>query len=132
MFRITALWLRIPRSTGCVGRPENSRMPVCNRLRIDPKDGSPEVDYRIENDRVECRNVGTAAQGSAALELAWQRLTPEQLTSHVMANTVVAYWLSRRLGVHALIRACSQHASQLGGELQRSGYPSDPLPSAGT
>jgi len=90
-------------------------MLACNRLRIDPCDGSPVVDYRIENGCVESCSVETAAESGTTIEKQWQRLTPEQLTSHVMANAVVARWLGKRMGVHALIRACSSSANN-GGE----------------
>ncbi len=83
-------------------------MLECNRLRIDPGDGSPPVDYRIADGCVESRILETAAEGSGAIERSWQRLTPEQLSSHVMSDTVVAHWLCRRMGLHQLIRACNQ------------------------
>jgi len=86
-------------------------MLACNTLRIDRDDGSAVADYRIENDRVESRTLCTAAEGSPAREKQWQRLTPEQLSSHIMRDTVVSRWLHRRMGVHPLIRACSQHFS---------------------
>jgi hypothetical protein len=82
-------------------------MLACNRLRIDPCDGSPVADYRIENDWVESRTLETAAECGTATEKRWQRLTPEQLSSHVMADTVLAQWLRGRMGVYRLIRACT-------------------------
>jgi len=78
---------------------------ACNNLRIDLGDGSPVVDYRIENDCVEIRTL------EAENEKPWQRLTPEQLTFEVMADTVIARWLCRRMGVHRLLRACTQSLS---------------------
>jgi hypothetical protein len=74
----------------------------CKRLRIDSCDGSPVVEYRIENGCVERRVLqpGTATE--------WRLLTAEQLSSHVEGNTVVARWLTRRLGIAPLIRACNQ------------------------
>ncbi len=87
-------------------------MLACKRLRIDPCDGSPVVDYRIENGCVESRTLETAAEGGATTEERWQRLTPEQLISHAMADTVVAQWLCRRMGVHRLIRACASSANE--------------------
>jgi hypothetical protein len=78
---------------------------ACNNLRIDLGDGSPVVDYRIENDFVVTRTL------EAENEKPWQRLTPEQLTSQVMADTVVARWLHRRMGVHRLLRACTHPIS---------------------
>ena len=86
-------------------------MLACNTLRIDRDDGSAVADYRIEDDRVESRTLHTAPEGSTNTEKQWQRLTPEQLSSHIMRDTVVARWLRRRMGVHPLIRACSQHFS---------------------
>ena len=82
-------------------------MPKCKRLHIDRCDGSPVMDYRIENGGVERRILETAADGRTNSEERWQRLTPEQLSSHVMADTVVARWLRVRMGVHRLIRACN-------------------------
>jgi len=43
----------------------------------------------------------------------WQRLTREQLISHVMGNTAVARWLRRRMGLHPLIRACAAPPEQV-------------------
>jgi hypothetical protein len=75
-------------------------MLACNKLCIDPCDGSPVLDFRIENGCVEsCTRIDTTQR--------WQQLTPEQLTSHVMSNTVVAQWLLGRMGVHRLVRACN-------------------------
>jgi hypothetical protein len=86
-------------------------MLECNRLRIDPYDGTPVADYRIEDGCVESRTLETAAECDTTTDKRWQRLTPEQLSSHVMANTVVAQWLRRRMGVHRLIRACTSSAN---------------------
>jgi hypothetical protein len=83
-------------------------MLACNRLRIDPGNGSPAVDYRIEDGFVESR---TLEMDATKIEKQWQRLTPEQLTFRVMADTVVAHWLCQRMGVHRLIRACNQDSS---------------------
>jgi len=75
-------------------------MLACNKLCIDPCDGSPVLDFRIENGCVESRTRIDTTQR-------WQQLTPKQLTSHVMSNTVVAQWLLGRMGVHRLVRACN-------------------------
>jgi hypothetical protein len=83
-------------------------MLAFNRLRIDPGDGCLAMEYRIEDDHVDSRVLDTVAVRSVAIEAPWQRLTPEQLRSHVIADTVVARWLRRRMGVHRLIRACNQ------------------------
>ena len=92
-------------------------MLACNRLRLDPGNGSPVVDYRIEDGCVESRTLETATE-STAIEKPWQRLTPEQLRSHVIAHTVVARWLSRRMGVQRLIGACGQDSSLANNEVQ--------------
>jgi hypothetical protein len=97
MFRNKPLSLVIRHSRSCIRPPERRRTLKCNRLRLDPNDGSPVVDYRIENGRVERRTLVPAAERSTAIEVQWQSLTLEQLTSQVLANRVVAYWLSRRL-----------------------------------
>jgi two-component system, OmpR family, response regulator CpxR len=80
----------------------------CNILRIDLANGSPVVEYRITNDRVESRTV--RADNSPDTPSEWQRLTAKQLTSHVLADTALAYWLRRRMGVHKLVRACAEES----------------------
>jgi len=79
------------------------KMLNCGSLRIDADDGSSAIDYRIQDGCVETRIL--TAENPAVCT--WRRLTPEQLTSLVTRDTVVAYWLRRRLGLHRLIRACS-------------------------
>ena len=89
-------------------------MLAFNRLRIDPGNGSPAVDYRIENGFVESRTLETDAtkrSRTLASEKQWQRLTPEQLTSRVMVDTVLLRWLRHRMGVYRMIRACNQDSS---------------------
>jgi len=99
----------------CTGRnilPGRLSMLACNRLRIDPGNGSPVVDYRIEDGFVERRTLEPhEARSTFATEKQWQRLTPEQLSSRVMTDRTVAKWLLRRMGVHRLVRACSQDSS---------------------
>ena len=86
-------------------------MLACNRLRIDTGDGSPAVDYRIESGCVEIRTLETDSAKTLTTEKQWRRLTPQQLTSRVMADKVVARWLRHRMGLHGLIRACHQESS---------------------
>src|SRR5712691_9265095 len=88
-------------------------MLAWNRLRLDPGDGSPMQDYRIENGHVEARVLDIKMKSEREGHCHWQRLTPPQLASHVMGNTVVAQWLQRRMGVHPLIRACAQSDDQV-------------------
>lgn len=84
---------------------------ACNKLRIDPNDGSPVVEYRIENDGVERRMVAARTGDGIASEEQWEQLTPTQVASHITANTTVAYWLYRRLGAQSLLQACGQRPS---------------------
>ena len=86
-------------------------MLECNRLRIDLGDGFHAVDYRIQYDNVESRTLETGSEANHGSEHPWHRLTADQLTSHVMAGTVVARWLRGRMGLHRLIRACNQVSS---------------------
>ena len=97
-------------------------MLACNRLRIDPGNGSPAVDYRIESGFVESRTLETGAveRSVPASEKAWQRLTPKQLTSRVMADRVVAQWLRHRMGLHGLVRACSPEFASLDNSVPES------------
>jgi hypothetical protein len=83
-------------------------MLAFNRLRIDAGDGSPVVDYRIGNGFVESRTVSEEPAGVEICETenGWKRLAPEELSSHVMANTIVARWLKYRMGVFPLVQAC--------------------------
>jgi hypothetical protein len=82
-------------------------MLACNRLRIDPGDGSKVVDYRIDHGRVESRRVQIPEDESFEGLRHWHRLSAEELTSLVMSNPVVAHWLTRRMGTFAVIQACS-------------------------
>jgi hypothetical protein len=93
-------------------------MLACNRLRVDLGDGSPAVDYRIEGGRVESRTVDSAADKNCVVEKPWQRLTAEQLCSHVMADTVVSCWLRSRMGIHRLIQACNYDYSSADNKVQ--------------
>ena len=80
-------------------------MLTWNTLRIDGGDGSPILDYRIENGCVETRTLNRADVDTGSK---WQPVAPEQLSFHIMTNTVVAQWLRRRMGVRQLLRACSR------------------------
>ena len=82
-------------------------MLAWNRLRIDAGDGSTAVDYRIENGGVESRRVQTQDGERSEPARRWHRLNPEELSSLVMSNKVVAHWLTRRMGTFAVLRACA-------------------------
>jgi hypothetical protein len=62
----------------------------------------PEKEYRIKDGRVEAR----ALDRGSARDAIWRQLSPEQLSSHVRRNTVVARWLEQHLGWRRLLRAC--------------------------
>lgn len=81
-----------------------------NRLCIDPGDGYPALEYRVESDRVECRIV-EPAEKSGITEKPWKVVSSQELSSHVMSGTVVAQWLKRRIGYRRLLRACDQDPS---------------------
>ncbi len=80
----------------------------CNRLCIDPGDGSPALEYRVEDNRIESRSLGLGKDG---VERPWTTVTPEQLSSHVLSGTVVAHWLQRRIGYRRLLLACNRDFS---------------------
>lgn len=90
-----------------------------SRLRIEGNDGSCAVEYRIENGRVESRILHAPAAARDTADMQWQLLTPEQLTAHVLSSTALGYWLTRRMGAHALVRACHQRSSATNGVAQR-------------
>jgi hypothetical protein len=78
---------------------------ACKTLRLDPGDGFLIKDYRIEEGHVEMRVLNLKHGPQRRRQ--WQRLTREQLITHVMENTVVAQWLQRRMGVRPLLRVCA-------------------------
>jgi hypothetical protein len=82
-------------------------MPQHNvRLRLEAGDGSATKEYRVDDGRVEVRSWQPHI-GYDAAEHSWHQLTPEQLSTHVERNTVVAQWLERRLGWRRLLQACA-------------------------
>ena len=85
-------------------------MLACNRLRVDLGDGYV-LDYRIADGRVESRILESDPEISGMIDERWERLTAAELSSHVLADTVVARWLSRRMGVERLLRACDADTS---------------------
>jgi hypothetical protein len=122
--RATVVWS----NSGNAGKSRHGKhflgrlyMLASNRLRIDPGNGSPAMDYRIERGFVESRNLDAdaAKRGTSAVcnpngngnDKQWHRLTPEQLTSRVMKDHVVAQWLRHKLGLHRLVQACQKDFS---------------------
>ena len=74
-------------------RGSEAKMLECNRLRIDLGDGSTVLDYRIEDGSVQSRSLRVHDGKSLVVERDWHGLTPQQLSSLVKANQVVAHWL---------------------------------------
>lgn len=81
-------------------------MLACHRLRIDPTDDGPVTDYRIRDGCVESRVFDVDTEAELDADRGWKQLSPQELSSHVMADTVVARWLRQRLGIFPLVRAC--------------------------
>lgn len=75
------------------------------RLRLEPQDGTPAKDYRIQDGEVEVRSMPIAATSTASQ---WQRLTSAEIAHHVEKNTIVARWLEARLGWRAVLKKCVQ------------------------
>ena len=76
------------------------------RLLLESGDGSPAKEYRIQDGNVEVRTLDPEGGSVRSAGSGWWRLTPEQLSIHVERNTVVAWWLERRLGWRRLLQAC--------------------------
>ena len=81
---------------------------ACNSLRIDAGDGSPVMDYRIENGHVESR-ISFSPEETTQSD--WEAVSPQELSEHVMSGTILSLWLRRRMGIFRLVRACSSDAS---------------------
>ena len=76
------------------------------RLLLESGNGSPAREYRIEDGNVEVRTLDADGGSVRSTGSVWWRLTREQLRTHVEHNTVVAWWLERRLGWRRLLQAC--------------------------
>lgn len=81
-----------------------------NRLCIDPGNGSPTLEYRVEENRIECRVVELGPETSD-IEKPWKTVSSDELSSHVKSGTVVAHWLQRRIGYRRLLRTCTLDSS---------------------
>jgi hypothetical protein len=82
------------------------------RFRLEFGDGSPANEYRVQDGNVEVRTLDPEGVSVRRVGMAWRRLTPSQLSSHVERNTPVAQWLERRLGWRRLLQACVAEESQ--------------------
>ena len=77
------------------------------RLRIDLNCDEKAIDYRIRAGAVEMRVLEGPRQGAARFKKAWRRLSTEQVSAELESNSVVAVWLKRRMGIHRLLRVCT-------------------------
>jgi len=67
-------------------------------------------EYRIRDGKVEARELN-AGRGK---EEDWTEVSSEQLSTHVLRNTVIARWLERNLGWRRLLWACvGEESSQM-------------------
>ena len=73
-----------------------------NMQLLESRSHSPGNEYRIKAGKVEARVLDNRSDQ----ENAWWQLSPEQLSSHVRRNTVIARWLERNLGWRRLLWAC--------------------------
>jgi uncharacterized Rossmann fold enzyme len=84
-------------------------MPV--NLRIETADGSCQEEYRIHGRDIEVRSCSQPMEFDVPDQYQsddeWHRMTAEQLSAHVQANTVLAQWLRHRIGWRRLVVACT-------------------------
>jgi hypothetical protein len=59
-------------------------------------------EYRIHDGKVEARDLDTGR----VREEDWTEVSSEQLSTHVLRNTVIARWLERNMGWRRLLWAC--------------------------
>lgn len=72
-------------------------------LRLEGQNGRVAEEYRIRDGQIEVRQFsGFGEEG----DVDWRSLSPQDLSSHVMRDTVVAQWLKHRLGWKRLLQAC--------------------------
>lgn len=83
-------------------------MPENARLRLEPGDGSPVIDYRLQDNELEKRVLDASGRPNPQTGSPWQRLTPEHIAHHITSRTIVAYWLRRKLGWRNVLRKCSR------------------------
>lgn len=77
-------------------------MPTKAQLLLESTEGYPAKAYRIQDGTVEVRSLDFESDEGSA----WWRLSPQQLSTHVERNTVVARWLECRMGWRRLLQAC--------------------------
>lgn len=75
--------------------------PIC--LRLEGQDSRATEEYRIRDGQIELRLLPSSGDED---HCEWRTLSPQDLSAHVMRNTVVAQWLKHRLGWRRLLQAC--------------------------
>jgi hypothetical protein len=93
------------------------------RLLLESGDGSPAREYRIEDGNVEVRTLDPDGGCVRSTGSVWWRLTREQLSTHVEHNTVVAWWLERRLGWRRLLQACVEQEPSMVKVAENTNHP---------
>jgi hypothetical protein len=93
------------------------------RLLLESGDGSPAREYRIEDGNVEVRTLDPEGGSVRSTGSVWWRLTREQLSTHVEHNTVVAWWLERRLGWRRLLQACVEQEPSMVKVAENTNHP---------
>jgi hypothetical protein len=93
------------------------------RLLLESGDGSPAKEYRIEDGNVEVRTLDPEGGSVRSTGSVWWRLTREQLSTHVEHNTVVAWWLERRLGWRRLLQACVEQEPSMVKVAENTNHP---------
>jgi hypothetical protein len=85
-------------------------MPIRAQLILQPTQGYPAKAYRIQDGNIEVRSLDAGSDEGSG----WWRLSPQQISTHVERNTVVARWLESRMGWRRLLQACvGQDASEM-------------------
>ena len=88
------------------------------QLCLEAADGSATKQYRIDNGKAEVRTLHSH-NGYDPPESGWHRLTPQQLSTHVERNTVVAQWLEPASAGGACFRHVSVKKRTIG-QLQKT------------
>ena len=93
------------------------------RLLLESGYGSPAKEYRIQDGSVEVRTLDREGGSVRSTGSVWWRLSPEQLSIHVEHNTVVAWWLERRLGWRRLLQACIEQEPSMVKVAENTNHP---------
>ena len=67
-------------------------------LRIEPPGAKVPNEYRINGETLELRIRDRSARYYPPQGTAWRALTEDEMNAHIALNTVVAQWMSSKLG----------------------------------